>query len=137
MTRSAPFRVLITGDRRWTCHAVAREVITRLVAKHGAVDIVQGAAAGVDHAFVEAAYDAGCGVCSYPADWNAHGKKAGPIRNQEMVDSGADLCLAVHRDLDASKGTRDCVNRALKAGIPVWLIDSEAVEPRPIREATP
>jgi hypothetical protein len=127
-------RVIISGDRNWTCHELARRVIARLVARHGEVDIVQGSADGVDFAFVEAAYDAGCGVCSFPADWDRHGKKAGPIRNQEMVDSGADFVIAVHRGLARSRGTRDLVERSLKAGIPVWLIDGEDAEPRRIRE---
>ncbi len=121
------FRVLVTGSRYWTCHVVARQVIARLKARYGEVDIVQGAAAGVDHAFAEAAYEAGCGVASFPADWFKHGKAAGPKRNAEMVAAGADLCIAVHRDLSGSKGTRDCVRQALAAGIPVWLIDSEEV----------
>jgi hypothetical protein len=126
-------RVIITGSRNWTCHALARRVIARLIARHGEVDIVQGAAAGVDHAFVKAAYDAACGVCSYAADWEKFGKRAGPLRNQEMVDAGADFCIAVHRSLARSRGTKDCVERCLAAGIPVYLIDSEDGEPKRVR----
>jgi hypothetical protein len=127
-------RVIVSGDRNWTCHTLARRVIARLVARHGEVDIVQGAAAGVDHAFVEAAYDAGCGVCSYAANWEKFGKRAGPLRNQEMVDAGADFVIAVHRSLARSRGTKDCVQRAMAAGIPVYLIDSEDGEPRRLSE---
>jgi ABC-type sugar transport system substrate-binding protein len=126
-------RVIISGDRNWFCADLARRVIARLVARCGEVDIVQGAADGVDRAFVEAAYDAGCGVCSFPADWDRYGKKAGPLRNQEMVDAGADFVIAVHRSLAWSRGTRDLVIRALAAGIPVYLIDGEDAEPRRIR----
>jgi hypothetical protein len=115
-------RVIISGDRNWTCHELARRVIARLVARHGEVDIVQGSADGVDFAFVEAAYDAGCGVCSFPADWEKHGKKA-----------GADFVIAVHRSLAWSRGTKDLVTRALAADIPVYLIDAEDAEPRRIR----
>lgn len=46
-----------------------------------------------------------------------------------MVDAGAELAIAVHRDLRGSKGTADCVRRCLEAGIPVWLIESEEVTP--------
>jgi len=43
------------------------------------------------------------------------GKAGGPVRNQEMVDAGADLCLAfIARD---SRGARDCFSRARNAGI--------------------
>lgn len=42
---------------------------------------------------------------------------AGFIRNQRMVDAGADVCLAFPRG--ESKGTYDCAKRAKKAKIPV------------------
>jgi uncharacterized protein YfiM (DUF2279 family) len=125
--------VLVTGDRHWECHDLARRVVARLVAKYGEVDIVQGAAAGVDYAFVEAAFEAGCGVASFPADWDVHGKAAGPRRNAEMVAAGADFAIAVHRNLRGSRGTKDCVRRCLAAGIPTWLIDSDDAEARPRR----
>lgn len=42
---------------------------------------------------------------------------AGPYRNQEMVDAGADICLGF--PLGESHGTRDCMGRAREANIPV------------------
>lgn len=56
-------------------------------------------------------------VESHNADWDRHGKAAGPIRNQEMVDAGADVCLAF--PLGESRGTRHCMKAAEQAGIPV------------------
>lgn len=51
------------------------------------------------------------------ADWNKYGKAAGPLRNQAMIDAKPDLVIAFyHGD---SRGTRDCVRRALIARIPV------------------
>jgi hypothetical protein len=46
-----------------------------------------------------------------------------------MVESGADLCLALHRSIEASKGTKDCVRQALAAGIPVYLIGDDRAHP--------
>ena len=54
-------------------------------------------------------------VVVFEADWDTHGKAAGPIRNQKMVDEEPDLCLAFH----GGRGTEDCVRRAQKAGIEV------------------
>jgi hypothetical protein len=71
------------------------------------------------------------------ADWDRFGKRAGPIRNAEMVAAGAMLCLAFHRFLPGSKGTKDCARRALAAGIPTWLIDSDAGIPRRLRADDP
>ncbi|MEU9259026.1 SLOG family protein [Streptomyces sp. NPDC048212] len=56
----------------------------------------------------------------HPANWDLHGKAAGPIRNREMVHAGADLCLAF--PLGESRGTWNCVNECKKAGIPVKVI---------------
>lgn len=51
----------------------------------------------------------------HPADWAGKRKAAGPVRNQEMVDAGADLCLAfISR---GSSGARDCAAKAEAAGI--------------------
>jgi len=57
---------------------------------------------------------------------------AAPARNREIVEAGADLCIAHHRTLETSKGTKDCVRQALAAGILVYLIDSEEAIPRRI-----
>jgi hypothetical protein len=40
------------------------------------------------------------------------------------------MCIALHRFLATSRGTKDRVRRALEAGIPTYLIDSEKAEPR-------
>ena len=53
----------------------------------------------------------------HPADWHTHGRAAGPLRNQAMVDLGAHLCIAAR--LGASTGTRDCTRRAHAAGIEI------------------
>jgi len=55
----------------------------------------------------------------HPADWERHGRAAGPIRNQEMADAGADLCIAFPYGI--GKGTYDMIERARKAGIPVEI----------------
>lgn len=57
----------------------------------------------------------------HSADWDK-GRTAGFLRNQEMVDAGAYVCLAfVIAGKSKSKGTRDCIRRAKKAGIPVVI----------------
>lgn len=53
----------------------------------------------------------------HPADWDRHGKAAGPIRNQAMVNLGADLVLAFV--FGPSRGTRSCILAANRAGIPI------------------
>lgn len=54
---------------------------------------------------------------AHPAQWTKHGRRAGPLRNQEMVDAGADLVLAFIKD--NSPGASHLVREARTAGIPV------------------
>jgi hypothetical protein len=55
----------------------------------------------------------------YPALWKKYGKSAGPIRNQEMAEAGADLCLAFWDG--KSKGTGNMIQWAMKLDIPVEI----------------
>jgi hypothetical protein len=63
---------------------------------------------------------AGWFVLEFAADWATHGKAAGPLRNQAMVDAGQDLCIAF--PLPDSRGTWDAVRKAIDAGIPVEIV---------------
>jgi hypothetical protein len=51
-----------------------------------------------------------------------------------MIRAGAAFVVAVHPYLANSEHARDCVERALRAGVPVWLLDGEDAEPRRVRE---
>lgn len=70
---------------------------------------------GADKLGEEIAELLGWTIERYPADWNSYGKAAGMIRNQQMVDTGADICLAF--PTSSSIGTWDCVRKTEKAGI--------------------
>ncbi len=122
-------RILVTGDRNWACRELAKSVIERLIARYGRdLVIVHGAATGVDTAFSDAARDARLKVEPNEVtgvDWSYYGKRAGALRNAKMVQLGADLCIAVHRNLRASLGTTDCATRAIAAGIPSYIVESD------------
>jgi hypothetical protein len=65
---------------------------------------------------------------TYPANWFKFGKAAGPKRNQEMLNKERpDFVLAFHNDIGNSRGTKDMVNRAHKARIPVHLHSSDKI----------
>lgn len=115
-------RVLITGSRDWTD---ASRIVKLL--SHFAKDttIIEGGARGADRLARQAAEELGLEVETHEADWDRYGRRAGPIRNQQMVDSGADLCLAF--PLPESKGTFDCIERAEKAGI--FVVRGDEVDP--------
>jgi len=116
---------LTTGSRSWADEETVSKVLTlvqafycqpgeRATVVHGACN--RGADALVD----KVARSFGCPVETHPADWERHGRSAGFRRNQEMVDLGANVCLAFWDG--ESRGTLDCFSKAVKAGIPVRLI---------------
>ena len=61
-------------------------------------------------------------VLSFPAKWRQHGRAAGPIRNQQMLDEGLPTHVyAFHDHLDKSRGTRDMIDRAQACNIPITV----------------
>lgn len=115
------FRLLITGSRDWN----SREVIEKSIldtaewTKYNDVEliVVHGdCPTGADALAQAICEDHGIKTERHPADWNEHGRAAGPIRNQEMVDLGAHECLAFPHH--GSRGTYDCLRRAESADIP-------------------
>lgn len=59
----------------------------------------------------------------YRADWDRYGRRAGYIRNQQMLDEGKpDLVVASYDGLERSKGTAMMVDIARKAGVETWEI---------------
>ena len=58
----------------------------------------------------------------FRADWNTHGRAAGPIRNREMLAAKPDFVLGLHYDISDGAGTQDMLKVAKKAGVPVVLV---------------
>ena len=112
-------RILVCGDRNWNDQVRITSRLAKL--GHGHV-IVHGAARGADTMAGVAASSLDMSVDVYPADWNKFGRSAGPIRNRQMLDTKPDLVIAFHPNIEASKGTKDCVNEARRRGIPVEVI---------------
>lgn len=65
----------------------------------------------------------------YPAEWRVNGefrRNAGPVRNQQMLDTGVDYVVGFHNDIESSRGTRDMLRRCARAGIPGRLFTEES-----------
>lgn len=114
--KKRPKRVLVCGSRWWrNVWPILREL--RCLPKSVKI-IIHGGARGVDRLAGEVAKGLGFKVIEVPANWKTNGKAAGIIRNQrmlEMLEEG-DIVLAFHEDLQHSKGTKDMLIRARKAG---------------------
>lgn len=123
-------RILITGGRSWEDYWTINDAILDACSWQeqmnldpdfdpASITVIHGNARGADTLAGEIAKVHLMTVEVYPARWDIYGRGAGPIRNQEMVDSGADRCLAFMNP--NSIGTADCVGRARKAGIPITI----------------
>jgi predicted Rossmann-fold nucleotide-binding protein len=93
-----------------------RSTLFRVMKERGISRIVTGGATGADHFAEEWAKLARVSRSVYLADWNQHGKGAGPIRNQEMLDKGQPTLVIA---FPGGKGTADMIARARAAGIEV------------------
>jgi len=90
---------------------------------------VHGGDPGVDESFALACRGLGVTAEACLSDWYRAGSPPGPKRNQAMIESGADLCIAVHRSITTSTRTKERIRRALAAGIPTFLIDAKPAIP--------
>lgn len=83
------------------------------------ITIIHGAARGADSLANDWATDRKVQIEAFPADWNRHGKAAGPIRNQQMLTEGKpDVIVA----FSGGSGTAHMISIARKAGIPVYEV---------------
>lgn len=125
-------RILVTGSRFWTSEPPIYETLLRWWGEPQ-VTLVSGACPprwvdgvfykGADRICEEAARAYGWTVELHPAEWTLHGKRAGFLRNQEMVDLGADYCCAFI--LNNSAGATMTERIARKAGIPTIVVREE------------
>lgn len=107
--------VLICGDRDWDNWRLIQEILEKVpIDIYGT--LIHGGASGADKIAHNFASRLGFRIIPYLADWNNHGRSAGPIRNNKMLKEGQpDLVIAFHNDLQHSKGTKHMVEIALKA----------------------
>lgn len=100
-------KVIIAGSRHINDMSALRRAIE--LSKFDITEIVSGGASGVDTLGEIYAAEKGIPVKRFPADWDKHGRSAGPIRNGEMAEY-ADALIAVWHG--ASRGTANMIKQA-------------------------
>jgi hypothetical protein len=79
--------VLVTGGRDYTDYETVEEPIRFLVGFYGDdLRMLHGGAKGADSLAQRAIEQYGIVHRVFPADWNKHGRAAGPLRNLQMAD---------------------------------------------------
>lgn len=83
-------------------------------------EIVNGyCATGVDKVAREMCREHKWNIKYFPADWETHGKAAGPIRNKEMAEYADALLLIWDGE---SRGSANMKDNMLKLGKPVYEV---------------
>lgn len=117
MTEEKDYRILVCGGRKWTNRVLTFGVLDGYLQQFHLrgkpIVIVEGGADGADTLAKEWAIKNDVPFEEYPADWSRYGRAAGPIRNQQMLDTGIDLVVA----FPGGRGTADTIRRAEKMGI--------------------
>lgn len=110
-------RLLVCGGRDYNDLARAWRAIDAVHAKRGIEVVIHGDYRGADILAKNWAISRGLPHLPFPADWRRLGPRAGPVRNQRMLDEGVpDGVIA----LPGGNGTLDMIARAERAGLRVW-----------------
>lgn len=111
-------RLLITGSRSWDNLDYIRSTFIAVSDEFGDdITLVSGACpTGADRLGEIVAAELGWSVELYPADWNTYGKRAGFVRNSQMIDTEPDIVVGFVRN--GSKGASMTVNLGKKKGLP-------------------
>lgn len=123
-------RVAIIGSRSYPDLAAVREYVRGLPA---GASVISGGAWGVDDVAVTEARLRGLIVDVHLPRWDLHGKRAGAIRNQRIVDA-CDRIVAFWDGI--SKGTKIAIDMAKRAGKPCEIITPAVVRGKLWKETT-
>jgi hypothetical protein len=104
-------RIVVTGGRDFDDYA---KVSGALGVFHGSIELAHGCARGADSLCGRYASERGWKVRRFPANWLRLGKRAGVVRNQQMIDEfHPDIAVA----FPGGRGTSDMIRRLKEADI--------------------
>lgn len=108
------------GGRDYDNRLQALDVLDAWVARYGVPELViSGGAVGADTWAAWWARQRGYPLKVFPADWARWGKRAGRIRNQQMLGEGKPSHLVA---FPGGVGTQDMVGRAGAAGLAICQV---------------
>jgi hypothetical protein len=116
-------RLIIAGSREFKSLKAVGDALCKFRTEYPdfhITEIVSGGARGADRLGEEVARNTGLTVKVFPAEWNKHGKAAGPIRNAAMAEYG-DALLALFITGVEGIGTQDMVKKMQLLQKPVLI----------------
>ncbi len=127
------YKILVCGGKHFESYGLLKVVLGKLIEKFyiniSTSEIVSGHCQGADMLGEKYAEEYGISVKRFPADWEKYKRKAGPIRNKQMIDyiSGFENKLVVAFTTADTVGTRNTIKLAQKNNIPVLEIPYTAM----------
>lgn len=116
-------RVLVCGGHNFNDTAKVYRELNAIHEKTPITCIIEGGAHGADAiGHMWGMTTEGVSISRFNADWKTYGKRAGPVRNQQMLDDGQPHLVLAFPSPD-SRGTYDMIDRAKKAGVEVRVYD--------------
>ncbi len=113
-------KTIIAGGRDFKDYNLLKKQVDYYREHKGAItEIVSGGAAGADSLGEMYAIENNIPIKVFNADWNKHGRAAGPMRNKQMADY-ADVLIAVWDG--QSKGTKNMIDQMNKLNKPVFIV---------------
>lgn len=114
-------RLVAGGSRVWQDVSLIQVWLEILHRDQHPTVVRVGDATGADRFIAECAEKIGIPPEIHPAMWKIWGTAAGPIRNRNMLDLGADLVLAFRMG-EISDGTDDLLSQAREHQIPAIVV---------------
>lgn len=113
-------RLLVCGGRDFTDNALLCGSLDAVHGEFGVTVMIEGDARGADRLAGSWASNHDIPVMAFPVNWKRDGLRAGPLRNQQMLDEGRpDLVVAFPT---GGPGTADMIRRAKRQGFAVRVI---------------
>lgn len=120
-------KTIIAGCRDFTNYPHLKQTVDEFRKTNTITEIVSGGARGADAMGEQYAVEYNIPLKIYPADWEKHGRAAGPIRNRHMAEYG-DQLIAIWDG--KSRGTKNMIDNMHKLGKPVYIILTVVVKPQ-------
>ena len=117
-------RVLVCGGRDYANRELVFEILDAAHHYNPIELLIHGAAPGADNIAGKWADERLVPTQEFPADWKAHGRSAGPIRNKQMLETGRPHLVIA---FPGGRGTKNMIDQARARNVPVATVrDSTA-----------
>jgi hypothetical protein len=111
-------RFIIAGGRDFSDYEYLKEKCFNILPND--CEVVSGGAKGADYLGERFAKENEIQIKKFPANWNLHGKSAGPIRNKQMAEYADALICFWDGE---SRGTKNMIDEATLRGLEIHIFN--------------